>query len=113
MTYGGQTSGKADNEWLRVRRRRGGLVYHIHGHSGDMMRIRMMGVDLISILGKTNWIEGYEDGEEACREDKEQSALHCPECICANHFTLTIKASYFFLVAQTALIVALRIHFLH
>ncbi|KAH0898771.1 hypothetical protein HID58_048339 [Brassica napus] len=43
--------GKSDNERLRVRLRLGGLVYHIHGHSGDMIRIRILGVDLISILG--------------------------------------------------------------
>ncbi|CDY12972.1 BnaC02g29790D [Brassica napus] len=42
--------GKSDNERLRVRLRLGGLVYHIHGHSGDMIRIRILGVDLISIL---------------------------------------------------------------
>ncbi|CAN7077641.1 hypothetical protein Bca4012_076913 [Brassica carinata] len=34
--------GKSDNERLRVPRRRGGLVYHIHGHSGDMIRIRIL-----------------------------------------------------------------------
>ncbi|CAF2151366.1 unnamed protein product [Brassica napus] len=93
--------GKTDNERLRVRRLRGGLVYHIHGHSRDMIRIRILGVDLISILRRMNWIEkfmayneilktfedqeelkeGYGNGEEACREDKEQRALHCPECI--------------------------------
>ncbi|KAL0770220.1 hypothetical protein YC2023_048948 [Brassica napus] len=82
--------GKTDNERLRVRRRR-----------GDMIRIRILGVDLISILHKMNWIEkfmayneilktfedqeelkeGYGNGEEARREDKEQRALYCPECI--------------------------------
>ncbi|CAN6846645.1 unnamed protein product [Brassica oleracea] len=54
--------GKSDNERLRVRRRRGGLVYHIQGHSGDMIRIRILGVDLISILElksmKTNSLFG-------------------------------------------------------
>ncbi|KAH0927183.1 hypothetical protein HID58_019439, partial [Brassica napus] len=93
--------GKTDNKRLRVRRLRGGLVYHIHGHSRDMIQIRILGVDLISILRRMNWIEkfmeyneilktfedqeklkeGYGNGEEACREDKEQRALHCPECI--------------------------------
>ncbi|KAH0868300.1 hypothetical protein HID58_075322 [Brassica napus] len=34
--------GKSDNERLRVPRLRGGLVYHIHGHSGDMIRIRIL-----------------------------------------------------------------------
>uniref|UniRef100_A0A0D3BQP7 Uncharacterized protein n=1 Tax=Brassica oleracea var. oleracea TaxID=109376 RepID=A0A0D3BQP7_BRAOL len=66
-----------------------------------MIRIRILGVDLISILHKMNWIEkfmayneilktfedqeelkeGYGNGEEARREDKEQRALYCPECI--------------------------------
>nr|VDC92993.1 unnamed protein product [Brassica rapa] len=96
--------GKTDNKRLRVRRLRGGLVYYIHGHSRDMIQIRILGVDLISILRRMNWIEkfmeyneilktfedqeelkeGYGNGEEACREDKEQRALHCPECISVN-----------------------------
>ncbi|CAN6840677.1 unnamed protein product [Brassica oleracea] len=54
--------GKSDNERLRVPRRRGGLVYHIHGHSGDMIRIRILRVHLISILElksmKTNSLFG-------------------------------------------------------
>ncbi|CDY35060.1 BnaA06g10700D [Brassica napus] len=69
--------GKSDNERLRVRRRRGGLVYDIHGHSGDVIRIRILGVDLISILAFKALIfsQGYGDGEEACREDKEANGL--------------------------------------
>ncbi|KAJ4901824.1 hypothetical protein Rs2_15775 [Raphanus sativus] len=55
----GRPVGKTDNERLRVRRRRGGLVYNIHGHSGDMIPIRILGVDLISILGKTNRIKKF------------------------------------------------------
>ncbi|WZY95434.1 hypothetical protein YC2023_067763 [Brassica napus] len=102
--------GKTDNKRLRVRRLRGGLVYHIHGHSRDMIQIRILGVDLISILRRMNWIEkfmeyneilktfedqeklkeGYGNGEEACREDKEQRALHCPECM-VNHSSLNKK----------------------
>lgn len=74
--------GKTDNEWLRVRRRRGGLVYHIHGHSGDMMRIRMMGVDLISILGKTNWIEVSD--RLSC--ESWFRPIYCLCCVCAKYF---------------------------
>ncbi|WZY70435.1 hypothetical protein YC2023_002675 [Brassica napus] len=33
---------------------------------------------------------GYGNGEEACREDKEQRALHCPECM-LNHSSLNKK----------------------
>ncbi|CAF1918169.1 unnamed protein product [Brassica napus] len=42
--------GKSDNERLRVRLRLGGLVYHIHGHSGDMIRIRILGQKKFSFL---------------------------------------------------------------
>ncbi|KAG5384227.1 hypothetical protein IGI04_035697 [Brassica rapa subsp. trilocularis] len=104
-----------------------------------MIRIRILGVDLILILRRMNWIEnkkyenciifrnkvlastdtlfclpvlckkfmayneilktfedqeelkeGYGNGEEACREDKEQRALHCPECM-LNHSSLNKK----------------------
>ena len=48
-----------------------------------------------------NFSQGYGNGEEACREDKEQRALHCPECMYVNHFTLTIEASYFFFCCCT------------